>query len=101
MVNHINIDHIDPYFDGDLRNLKHAIDDENGYTKHSHSSTDQKRIYYIKLKKQMQRDEQIAKQMQNVVIKSDESDSDSGKYKKKKKAEKHEQPDQKKKSKKK
>jgi hypothetical protein len=102
MVNVINKDHIDPYYDGDLRNLKHMMNDETsaGYSKHSYSTADQKRIYYIKLKKQMQREEQVAKQMENVQIQS-ESDSDCGKYKKKKKADKNVEPEEKKKGKKK
>ncbi len=62
------------------------MDDEMGvgFTKHSYNHNDQKRIHYIKLKKQMQREEQIGKQLQNMEIQSESSDSD-GKYKKKKK----------------
>jgi hypothetical protein len=93
MVNLNNIDHIDPYLDGDLRNLKHMMDDEYGvgYTKHSHNHMDQKRIYYIKLKKQMQKDEQLAREGRDVEMESADSDSDD-KYKKKKKANKSESP---------
>jgi hypothetical protein len=100
MVTYHNIDHIDPFVDGDLRNLKHMNDDESGsaYTKHSFSAADQKRIYYIKMKKDMQRDEQVARQNQDVEMKSDHSDSDDGKIKKKKKAA---QPEEKKKGRKK
>jgi hypothetical protein len=60
------------------------VDDESAnYTKHSYSSLDQKRIHYIKLKKEMQREEQKAKQNQDIEMKSD-NDSDDGKIKKKK-----------------
>jgi hypothetical protein len=96
MVKMVYLDHIDSYFDGDLRNLKHMIDDESGksYNKHSYSAADQRRIHYIKLKKQMQREEQMEKQVQNIII-YDESDSDGSKYKKKLKADKHEQHEKK------
>jgi hypothetical protein len=54
----LTLDHFDADFEADVRNPKFIIDEEMEYNKHSYNFTDQKRIHYIKLKKEMQREEQ-------------------------------------------
>lgn len=72
---------------GDLRNLKY--NSELMDTKHSHNKNDQARIYYIKEKKQMIRDEQLQRENEKKQKKekeqADAGEMDFGKRKTKKK----------------
>ena len=64
---------------GDTRNKKGMID--NGYSNHNFGFKERKRIYYIKQKKDMQREEQ----MQNMNNDNESQSSDEGNGKKNKK----------------
>ena len=50
---------------GDTRNRKGKIDE--GYTKHGKSFKEQKRIYYAKEKRQMQREEDLKKNAEDLM----------------------------------
>jgi hypothetical protein len=59
-------------------------DDVDMYSKHSHSQTDQRRIHYIKLKKQMQREEQMNKQMGGLKVSNEDGEDDDERSNKRK-----------------
>ncbi len=68
---------------GDTRNRKGMID--SGYSDHNYGFKERKRIYYIKQKKDMQREEQMKNINHNINNNSQSSDEDFGKKNKKRK----------------
>ena len=70
-------------FYGDTRNRKGMIND--GYSNHNYGFKERKRIYYIKQKKDMQREEQMKNINHNINNNSQSSDEDFGKKNKKRK----------------
>jgi hypothetical protein len=78
-------DNFDADFAFDLRNLKSGMDEGGMYSQHSYNKTDMKRVYYIKEKKQMQRDEQNQKSGKTSIM-DDLLDDDDTSYKKGKRA---------------
>ncbi len=72
--------------DNDYRNPKFKTD-EIGYSKHSYNFSDQKRIYYIKQKKDMQKEEQALREKNKELEETNSisTSNSSNKSKRKKK----------------
>jgi hypothetical protein len=64
---HDYLDHYDADYDGDLRNTKHGMEDGR-WSNQSYNKSELKRLYYIKEKKAMQREEQLKRENMNKKL---------------------------------
>jgi hypothetical protein len=58
---------VDFDYESDLRNTKHLME-EGGWSNQSFNTSETKRIYYIKEKKNMQREEQLKREMEKSKL---------------------------------